>query len=73
MIYPLHGPTMLYREQGHYAQARALYQRAFAIGEHALGSQHPFVAEALTHLETLYQEQGQYQEAEPLYQRALHI
>ncbi len=60
-------------EQGKYAEAEPLYQRALRIREQALGPDHPQVAYPLNGLANLYQEQGKYAEAEPLYQRALHI
>jgi tetratricopeptide (TPR) repeat protein/DNA-binding XRE family transcriptional regulator len=59
--------------RAHYVQAEPLYQRAVQIGENALGSEHPLVAEALHGLAHLYREQGKYEEAEPLLQRALVI
>ncbi len=61
----------LYTEQGKYAEAEPLYQRALRIWEQALGPDHPQVAYPLNGLANLYKEQGKYAEAEPLYQRAL--
>ena len=58
---------------GRYAEAEPLYQRALAIGEKALGPEHPDVATSLNNLAVLYQATGRYAEAEPLYQRALAI
>ena len=63
----------LYRDQGRYEQAEALYQRALAIREQVLGSEHPQVATSLNNLAGLYQSQGKYEQAEALYQRALVI
>jgi CHAT domain-containing protein/Tfp pilus assembly protein PilF len=62
-----------YDEQGRYAEAEPLYQRALAIKEKALGSDHPTVATALNDLAELYDEQGRYAEAEPLFRRSLAI
>jgi len=50
-----------------------LYQQALAVGEQALGSEHPDVALFLNNLAFLANKQEQYQKAEPLYQRALSI
>jgi tetratricopeptide (TPR) repeat protein len=58
---------------GDYAGAQPSYERALALGEQALGSEHPEVATSLRNLATLYYTQGRYAEAEPLYQRALAI
>ena len=63
----------LYREQGKYAEAEPLYQRALKIDEKALGPDHPDVAIRLNNLAELYRAQGKYAAAEPLLQRALKI
>ena len=63
----------LYRAQDKYAEVEPLYERALAILEKALGSDHPVVANALFDLAVLYDEQGKYEEAEPLYRRALDV
>ena len=65
--------ALLYYNQGQYAQAEPLYQRAMAIREEALGPEHPAVAISLNGLAGLYRTQGQYAQAEPLYKRALAI
>ena len=64
---------MLYYDQGRYADAETLYERALAIREKALGSEHPDVAQALNNLAVLYDAQGRYVDAEPLYKRGLAI
>ena len=46
-------------------------QRALAIREKTLGSEHPDVATSLNNLAELYRMKGDYEKAEPLYQRAL--
>jgi tetratricopeptide (TPR) repeat protein len=61
-----------YYLQGSYAQAEALYQRAIAIQEKALGD-HPDLARACRELAMLYQAQGSYAQADALYQRAIAI
>jgi CHAT domain-containing protein/Tfp pilus assembly protein PilF len=61
------------QEEGQYARAEPLFQRALALYEAALGKDHPTVADALNNLAILYQDQGLYARAEPLYQRALAL
>lgn len=61
------------REIGQYAQAEPLYQRTIAVGEHALGAEHPLVAAALNNLATTYRALEKYEQAEQLYRRALPI
>ncbi|HEV8715352.1 MAG TPA: FxSxx-COOH system tetratricopeptide repeat protein [Candidatus Binatia bacterium] len=60
-------------ERARYAQAEPLYQRALAIQEKVLGSEHPDVALILNNLATLYDSQGQYAQAESLLRQALAI
>ena len=48
-------------------------QRALAIGEKALGPEHPEVGTRLNNLAMLYRAQRRYAEAEPLQKRALAI
>jgi tetratricopeptide (TPR) repeat protein/transcriptional regulator with XRE-family HTH domain len=61
------------REHASYSVAESLFQRALAIAEQQLGSQHLQAASPLSNLGLLYWHQGRYELAEPLYQRALHI
>jgi tetratricopeptide (TPR) repeat protein len=51
--------AVLYYNQGQYAQAEPLYQRALAIREEALGPEHPDVAISLNGLAGLYRTQAQ--------------
>lgn len=53
--------------------AEPLYQRALAIREQQLDSDHPDVAISLNGLARFYHKQGKQDQAEPLYQQALHI
>ncbi len=69
----LNQQVMQLYQQGKYAQAIPLAQRALAIREKALGPEHPDVATSLNGLALLYQAQGNFAAAEPLYQRALAI
>ena len=50
--------------QGRYAEAEPLYKRSLAIGEKALGPEHPHVSTSLNNLAELYLAQGRYAEAE---------
>ena len=61
------------KNRAEHDEAKPLFQRALAIREKALGSEHPDVAQSLNNLALLYYNQGQYAKAEPLYQRALAI
>ena len=63
----------LERTRGNYAEAEALYQRALAITENALGREHLDVATVLDNLAQLRLAQGDYSDAEPLFERALSI
>jgi CHAT domain-containing protein/tetratricopeptide (TPR) repeat protein len=60
-------------QQGKYAEAVPLAQRALAIREKALSKDHPDTATSLNNLALLYKTQGRYEKAEPLYNRALVI
>ena len=60
----LHNLAIVYKEQGKYAEAEALYKRALEIKEKALGADHPAVAMTLNNLAVLYQGQAKYADAE---------
>ena len=60
-------------EQGQYAAAIPLAERALAIFEKALGKDHADVANTLNNLAELYHAIGNYNQAEPVYQRSLAI
>jgi len=60
-------------DRAQYAEAGPLLQRALAITEKALGSEHPDTARSLHNLAFLFSSQGKYAEAEPLFKRALAI
>ncbi|MEE8199617.1 MAG: tetratricopeptide repeat protein, partial [Candidatus Acidoferrales bacterium] len=66
----LNNLAAIYDEQGKYAQAEPLYQRALAIREKTLGPELPELATSLNNLALLYDNQGKYAQAEPLYQRS---
>jgi CHAT domain-containing protein/Tfp pilus assembly protein PilF len=63
----------LHRLEGRYSEAETLLRRALALGEQALGPEHPAVATRLLILAALYGNQGRYAESEQLYRRALAI
>ena len=67
-----HQVVQLY-QQGQYAAAIPLAEKALVIREHVLGKDHPDVAQSLNNLAGLYQTEGRYTEAEPLYRRSLQI
>jgi tetratricopeptide (TPR) repeat protein len=69
----LNNLALLYRDQGHLAEAEPLLKRTLAIDEKVFGPEHPNVAISLNNLAVLYNDQGRLVEAEPLYQRALAI
>jgi tetratricopeptide (TPR) repeat protein len=61
------------RVSAQYEQAEPLLQRALAIRERVLGSEHHDTATSLNNLALLYWNQGKFEQAEPLYQRSLAI
>jgi tetratricopeptide (TPR) repeat protein len=60
-------------QQGQYAAAIPLGERAVKLARERWGKQHPNLATSLNNLAELYSSQGRYTEAEPLYQEALKI
>lgn len=56
----------LYRVQGRYDEAAALYRRSLAIDEKTLGPKHPNVTAGVNDLAELYRTQGRDDEAERL-------
>ena len=63
----------LYQNQGRYAEAEPLYQRALAIREKALGPEHPSVAQSLENYAALLRETARADEAERMETRAKAI
>jgi tetratricopeptide (TPR) repeat protein len=61
----------LFERQGHYADAEPLYQRAVAIRERALGSDHPDLWTSLNNLAFLYQAEGRTPDVLPLVERTI--
>ncbi len=65
--------TILYIEEGEFAKAEPVAQRALAIREKRLGAADPDVAEAANMLGMVYKENGDYDKAEPLFKQAFSI
>jgi tetratricopeptide (TPR) repeat protein len=61
------------RRAGDYRPARPLFERALAIRERVLGSDHPATAISLDNLASLLEDQGEFAACTPLYERALAI
>ncbi|GHO76463.1 tetratricopeptide repeat protein [Ktedonobacter sp. SOSP1-85] len=73
VAYVFHQLAYYLSEKGQYSEAESLYDRALAIDERVLGTEHPQVATCLNNLASLYHQQGKYEEAEQLYKRILEI
>ena len=69
----LNNLAALYRNQGKYADAGPLYQRALAILEKALGPEHPNVATSLENYAVLLRKTDRNAEADELEKRARAI
>ena len=67
----LNNVGVVVQELGDVPAAAALYKRALAIAEPALGARHPLVGQIVNNLAVTYLLQGQFAEAEPLYERAV--
>jgi tetratricopeptide (TPR) repeat protein len=68
MVYNL---GLLYKDQRKLVEAEAMYQRALAGYEKALGPKHKSTLNTVNNLGALYAEQGKMAEAEMMYVRAL--
>src|SRR5262245_37874461 len=69
----LHKLALVHWRQGKFGEAEALYRRALAIREQAVGANHPNVADTLNDLGLVYKDQRKQGEAEGAYKRALAI
>lgn len=58
---------------GAYTEAKVLLERALAIGEKALGPEHPDMADGFNDLANVHTATGAYAKAKVLYERALAI
>jgi tetratricopeptide (TPR) repeat protein len=65
--------AIVHQATGAYVEAKALYERALAIGEKALGPEHPTMAIYLNNLANSHNATGAYAEAKVLQERALAI
>ena len=63
----------LYRVQAKYVEAEALYKRAMAVLEKALGPEHPHVANVLENMAKRCRNMGKEEEAEKLEARVKEI
>jgi tetratricopeptide (TPR) repeat protein len=66
VAYPLNGLANLYNDQGKYAEAEPLYQRALRIREQALGPDHPRTREVVWNYAILLRKMGRESEATQL-------
>ncbi len=69
----LNNLAALYDDQGRYAEAEPLYQRALAIWEKALGPEHPHVATSLENYASLLRQTARAVEAARMVARAKAI
>jgi tetratricopeptide (TPR) repeat protein len=60
-------------QQGKFAQAQPLYERAVEINRRILGDDHPFTANSYNDLALCLKRQGRYSQAQPLYEKSLEI
>jgi tetratricopeptide (TPR) repeat protein len=67
----LHKLGDLYRNQGRFAEAEAISERALAGKERVLGAEHTSTLQTVNNLGNLYRHQGRLAEAEAMYERAL--
>ncbi|MEM9453294.1 MAG: tetratricopeptide repeat protein [Myxococcota bacterium] len=64
---------LVFNSQGDYGNARVYHQRALAIFEDTLGSDHPNVADSLSNLGIVFSHQGDYENARMHFEQALAI
>ena len=57
--------------QGKYKEAAAAAEKAVALAERKLGTNHPDTLKSITNLASVYEAQGRYRDAEPLLKRAV--
>ena len=69
----LNNLALLFKNIGHYEEAKPLYYQAIDINKKALREEHPAYATCLSNLAGLYEAMGCYEEAEPLYHLANEI
>ena len=69
----MNGVGRVYVHLGRYADAAPRFERALAIRERGLGSDHPYLAESLSGLADVRVRQDRRKEARALYERALAL
>ena len=69
----LNAAGLISKDMGRYEEAMSFLEKALAMREESLGTDHPDVARSLNNLALLYVAQGAYAKAEPLFQRSLQI
>ena len=69
----LNNLALLRKDQGNFADALLLYQRAVKICEKVLGPEHPDTATSLNNLAGLLRDKGDFTGARPIHERALAI
>jgi tetratricopeptide (TPR) repeat protein len=69
----MHEQATTLDEQGKYAQAQQLYEKALEISRRLLTDDHPDTAESYNSLAYNLNAQGKYTQAQPLYENALEI
>ncbi|CAH0024545.1 unnamed protein product [Clonostachys rhizophaga] len=71
MIDSVHRLGILYRDQGKFSEAEAMYNKALEGKEKALGRDHTSTLSTVNNLGLVYRDQGKLSEAEAMYNRAL--
>jgi CHAT domain-containing protein/tetratricopeptide (TPR) repeat protein len=72
-VYSLSADVVRLNGEGRHDEAIPLAERAVALAEEALGSEHPDLAATLANLASAYYGKGQYARAKPLLERSLAI
>ena len=65
--------AVVYRKQGKYDEALAMYEKDLSIKLKKLGDDHPSVADTYNNMAIVYDNQGKYDEALAMYEKALSI
>ena len=65
--------AIVYKNQGKYEEALAMYEKALSISLKKLGDDHPDVATTYNNMANSIQDQGKYDEALAMYEKALSI
>ena len=68
-----HNLASVYYDQGNYLKALEYYEKALAIRERVLGTDHPYTAATYNNMALVYDAQGNYEKALEYYEKALAI